>query len=56
VENPAVLPQQAASEATTPVSGSRRSTRILGYDAEPEGFRSIENKNFLTEANKKAKI
>jgi hypothetical protein len=35
VENPAVLPEQAASEASTPVSGSHRSTRILGSDAEP---------------------
>jgi hypothetical protein len=35
VENPAVLPDQATSEASTPVFGSRRSHRILGSDAEP---------------------
>jgi hypothetical protein len=35
VENPAVLPEQATSEASTLVSGSRRSSRILGSDAEP---------------------
>jgi hypothetical protein len=35
VENPAVLPDQATSEASTPVSGSRRSSRIQGSDAEP---------------------
>jgi hypothetical protein len=44
VENPAVLPAQAMaspssraapSEASTPVSGSRRSHRIMGSDAEP---------------------
>jgi hypothetical protein len=35
VENPAVLPDQATSEASTPASGSCRSHRILGSDAEP---------------------
>jgi hypothetical protein len=35
VENPAVLPEQATSEASTPVSGSRCNTRILGSDAKP---------------------
>jgi hypothetical protein len=35
VENPAVLPDQAIPEASTPVSGSRRSSRIQGSDAEP---------------------
>jgi hypothetical protein len=35
VENPDVLLEQATSKASTPVSGSRRSSRILGSDAEP---------------------
>jgi hypothetical protein len=35
VEIPAVLPDQATSEASTSASGSRRSHCILGSDAEP---------------------